>query len=125
MADVKIEKMCLKDLEKMDLNEFDDFWNENMLKDELLLPSSYYIIAKYEEDIVGFAGINLVLDEAHLANIVVKKNMRKRGVASKLLASIIDIAKENSSFLTLEVNENNLPGVKLYQKYGFEFRRKT
>lgn len=68
----------------------------------------------------GFAGINIVLDEAHIANIVVKKSSRKIGVGSKLLEKLILKAKSCTNSITLEVNEKNLSAISLYQKYGFQ-----
>ncbi len=54
-------------------------------------------------------------------NIVVKKDKRNLGIGSKLLEEIIKKAIEiNSKTITLEVNENNLPAIKLYEKYGFK-----
>ncbi len=73
---IAIEKMDISDLNLIDLNDFDDFWNYNILKDELSSNTSYYIIAKCENIITGFAGIKFLLDEAHITNIVVKKDMR-------------------------------------------------
>ena len=73
---ITIEKMTLNDLDLMNLADFDDFWTYSILKNELVSSSSYYIIARYENEIVGFAGIKFLLDEAHITNIVTKKNMR-------------------------------------------------
>ncbi len=54
-------------------------------------------------------------------NIVVKKDKRKLGIGSKLLEEILKSAKKlEAKTVTLEVNENNLPAIKLYQKYGFQ-----
>lgn len=39
-------------LDLINLTEFDDFWNINMLKEELRLLTSYYIIAKCDNIIV-------------------------------------------------------------------------
>lgn len=116
---IEIEKMTLAHLALIDLHQFDDFWNENMLKEELSSPSSFYIIAKLEDNIVGFAGINLVLDEAHLANIVVKKEMRRRKIGSRLLESLLKTAQDLAKSITLEVNANNPIAIHLYEKYGF------
>lgn len=53
-------------------------------------------------------------------NIVVKKDNRNLGIGSKLLEEIIKISKSlKAKSITLEVNENNLPAIKLYKKYGF------
>lgn len=117
---ILIEKMSKPDLDFINLNEFDEFWNMNMLIEELDSNSSFYVIAKYDNTIVGFAGINIILDEAHIANIVVKKNMRKKGIGSKLIEALIDEAQKNTVSITLEVNETNLPAISLYEKYGFQ-----
>ena len=75
----EIDYMCLEDLENIkDLleNDFDDFWNYNVFKSELENPNSTYFIVKFDGEIVGFAGILVVLDEADITNIVVKKSFR-------------------------------------------------
>lgn len=54
-------------------------------------------------------------------NIVVRKDKRKEGIGSKLLQEILEIAKGwKAQSITLEVNEKNIPAIKLYQKFGFE-----
>lgn len=122
--DIEIENMRDKHLNMINLDEFDDFWNINILKNDLNSKSSIYIIAKHQNNIVGFAGINIILDEAHIANIAVKKDMRNMKIGSKLLESLIDKAKEITSLITLEVNILNLPAIHLYEKYGFQYVRK-
>lgn len=82
---------------------------------------SYYIVAKQNQEIIGFAGIIKIIDEVNIMNIVVRKDKRKEGIGSKLLNKIFEIAKEkNAQTITLEVNEKNLPAIRLYQKFGFE-----
>ena len=73
---MKILKMTSQDLDSINLEDFDDFWTYNILKEELLSDTSFYIIAKSENDIIGFAGIKFLLDEAHITNIVTKKDKR-------------------------------------------------
>ena len=68
----------------------------------------------------GFAGINIILDEAHIANIVVKKNQRRIGIGSRLLEELIIKAKSCTASITLEVNKENLVAISLYKKYGFQ-----
>lgn len=54
-------------------------------------------------------------------NIVVKKNKRNEGIGSALLKETIHIStKLKAKTITLEVNKNNEPAIKLYKKYGFE-----
>ncbi len=118
-----INIMSLDDLEKIKniLNtDFDDFWNYEILKEELTSQNTIYFVAKIDNEIVGFAGIKIILDEADLMNIVVKKEHRKKGIASSLLNKLIVIAKEkNLKSINLEVNANNLSAINLYKKLNF------
>ncbi|MDE5830809.1 MAG: GNAT family N-acetyltransferase [Clostridia bacterium] len=81
--EVQIEEMLEDHLNNLNLDEFDDFWNINILKQELKSENSIYIVAKYDNEIIGFAGINLILDEAHIANIAVRKDKRGLGIRIK------------------------------------------
>ena len=125
--ELEIDEMRLNDLEQIKdnlLQNFDDFWTARTLQEELenkIGLDSYYIVAKQNHEIVGFAGILKIIDEVNIMNIVVRKDKRQEGIGSKLLKEIFEIAKQqNAKSITLEVNENNLPAIKLYQKFGFE-----
>ena len=124
MDNVIIEKMilshldCIKDILE---TEFDDFWNYNVFKSELENNNSKYIVAKVNDEIVGFAGISIILDTADVTNIVVKKKFRGNGISSLLLEHIIKLAKSNNcSVINLEVNCNNLIAINLYKKFDFK-----
>ena len=121
---IEVYKMSLTDLESIKeilVSDFDDFWNYSILKDELSNANSYYLVAKSDDEILGFAGIKYVLNDADIMNIVVKKSKRKSGIGSLLLKNIIVLCnKLNISTLFLEVNEKNLPAISLYKKFGFE-----
>ena len=121
---IDILKMSFQDFDEIKdslADDFDNFWNKTVLKEELINPNSYYLVAKSENMILGFAGISQVLDEATLTNIVVRKDCRGHGIASLILEDLIRNAVANkASFITLEVNINNIPAINLYKKYGFE-----
>ena len=121
--EIKIEKMKMQDLSKMNIDEFDDFWNANILENDLKQDSSYYVIAKEKDEILGFAGLNFVLDEATISNIAVRKDMRNKKIGTMLLLELINKAKEKSSLITLEVNIKNTVAIHLYEKYGFKITR--
>ena len=116
--------MNLLDLENIKdclLTDFDNFWSYNILKQELENGKSKYFVAKQENEIVGFAGILLIIDQVNIMNIVVKKDKRNFGIGSLLLEEIIRYSKiHNATSITLEVNEKNIPAIKLYKKYGFK-----
>ena len=108
--------------------EFDDFWNTNVLRDEILNENSKYIIAKNENgEILGFAGIFINVDFAEVMNIVVRKKFRNQGIGKKLLEKLISLCQEiGAESLKLEVNEKNKIAIKLYENIGFNIvgRRK-
>lgn len=116
--------MTLTDLEQMKntlYSDFDNFWSYNVLKQELENENTTYIIAKEKEEVVGFAGISVCIDEATLNNIVVKKSCRGRGIGGELLESLIDICSDlNLKTITLEVNTTNEHAICLYTKFGFK-----
>ena len=119
-----IMTMTLDDLEEMKdtlYSDFDNFWSYNVLKQELVNQNTTYIIAKENSEVVGFAGISVCLDEATLNNIVVKKSYRGKGIGGELLESLIELCSDmNMKLLTLEVNTQNTPAIKLYEKFGFK-----
>lgn len=119
-----ISEMNLLDLENIKdclLTDFDNFWSYNILKQELENGKSKYFVAKQENEIVGFAGILLIIDQVNIMNIVVKKDKRNFGIGSSLLEEIIRYSKiHNATSITLEVNEKNILAIKLYKKYGFK-----
>lgn len=122
---ITIEKMTKEHLEKIKENlkeDFDEFWNENVLKNELENPASTYIVAKDEQNnIVGYAGIWQPIDEAHITNIVTKKDKRRNKIGTRMLEELIKVAKEKKlKDITLEVNVNNIPAINLYKKYNFK-----
>ena len=123
--EIKIDKMTLEDLEKIKNNleeDYDNFWNYNILCQELKNETSYYVVANDEQNqIVGFAGVQFILDEADITNIVTKKTSRNCGIGTKLLEELIKASKQkNIKNITLEVNENNIYALKLYKKLDFK-----
>lgn len=125
LKDIDIREMISEDLKTIKnilISDFDDFWNYNILKEELGSPNSKYIIAKTNDgEIIGFAGIKVLIDTADIMNIVVKKSWRNQGVGNLLLNILISLCKDlNLLSLSLEVNEDNLPAIHLYEKFGFK-----
>ena len=118
------KKMDIQDLEEIKdvlLSNFDDFWSYEVLREELLSDSSLYIVAKKQNEIIGFAGIKIIIDEADIMNIVVKKSYRNNGIGSLLLENLILISnKKNLNFINLEVDCKNTIAINLYKKFGFE-----
>lgn len=121
---IKIEKMNLNHLNELQeilISDFDDFWSFSTFKEEVENENSSYIIGKINNEIIGFAGLKKIFDQADIMNIVIKKTYRNQGIGTLLLENLILLAKDlNISTLFLEVNEQNKPAIHLYEKLGFE-----
>ena len=108
---VSISKMTTNDLNEIASilsTEFDDFWNENIFRQELQNENSEYIVARLNNEIVGFAGIWISPVDIHITDIVVKKDKRNMKIGSNILEELIKLAEtKERETLTLEVNEKN------------------
>lgn len=124
MKNIEILPMTLEDLNEIAdilVSDFDNFWSYDIIKNELKAENSNYIVARFNQEIVGFAGIKVMVDEADVMNLVVKKEARNQGVGSLLLAKLIRLSKElHLTSITLEVMEENYSAIHLYKKFGFE-----
>ena len=123
LTNLTFSLMQFEDLNKISNNlekDFDDFWNYNIFKSELENPNSTYFVCKLNNEIVGFAGVLIVFEEADITNIVVKKDFRKNGIGYKLMSFLIDFCKSKKlSKIQLEVNSKNDTAINLYKKLGF------
>lgn len=120
---IEIEEMTLSDFEEIKdtlQKDFDEFWTPSILKSELENDLSKYVVAKKENQIVGFAGVIILPDDVEITNIVTKKSERKKGIGKLLLDKLIEIAFSLKKDISLEVNEENETAINLYKKAGFE-----
>ena len=100
---------------------FSSPWSEAMLEDALFDPQASFIVAEDEEgNILGYAGLHVILDEGYIDNVAVERDARRHGVASALLDVFCRFGQAHLSFLTLEVRASNAPAIALYRKHGFQ-----
>ncbi len=95
-------------------------WSEKMLAEELCNGFSHYAVAVGDEgNVLGYVGLQTVLDEGYITNIAVAPAYRRRGVADALLEALCRSEQEKLAFLTLEVRASNEAAIALYRKHGF------
>lgn len=113
-----INEISRSDIEEIKENyeDFPNIWDYDTFYEDT--KNSKYIVAKYNNEIVGFIGVKTVFDEIEIMNIVTKANKRKRGIGSSLLSYVI--RKIPAEKINLEVNEKNSIAKNLYLKFGFE-----
>lgn len=68
--------------------------------------------------IIGFIIYSVIYENAEIIDLFVLEEYRKNNIGTKLLEKVLN--KTKSKNLTLEVNKNNKPAIKLYEKLAFE-----
>ena len=96
-------------------------WSRNMLAEELENACSAFLVAEDDTGkVVGYAGLQVILDEGYITNVAVRPECRRNGIAGKLLQVFLDFGQANHlAFLTLEVRASNYDAIALYGSRGF------
>ncbi|MEE6283034.1 ribosomal protein S18-alanine N-acetyltransferase [Georgenia sunbinii] len=95
-------------------------WSRSMYEDELAQPDRYYVAAEVAGNLVGYAGIALASD-AQVMTVGVTADQRRRGIATLLVADLVERARAGrSNQVFLEVRAGDLGAQELYRRAGFE-----
>ena len=117
---VPMDRSHLSGVAELERLCFSTPWNETMLEEELFNPTASFIVAEGAEgEVLGYAGLHVVLDEGYIDNVAVRPDCRRQGIASALLGAFIRFAQAHLAFLTLEVRASNAPAIALYEAHGF------
>ncbi|EIJ79865.1 ribosomal-protein-alanine acetyltransferase [Bacillus methanolicus PB1] len=80
-----------------------------------------YIVVEDYEKVVGYCGVWVVVDEAHITNIAVLPEYRGKKLGEALLRKVMELARElGAKTMTLEVRVTNYVAQSLYRKLGFQ-----
>ena len=81
---------------------------------------AHYLVALIGDQVVGYGGIWLMVDEAHVTTFAVHPAYRRRRIGERMLIALLDMARDRQAReATLEVRLSNLAARRLYEKYGF------
>jgi ribosomal-protein-alanine N-acetyltransferase len=96
-------------------------WTMALFLSEIVQRSTrFYIVARAHRRVVGYAGLMVFGDEAHVTNIAVDPDLHRRKVASRLLYALITEARRRgATACTLEVRVANHGAQALYHQFGF------
>ncbi len=96
-------------------------WSKLSFLHELLdNERAYYYVAVRDQQILGYIGMWIVLDEGHITNLAVHPSYRRQGVGRALLKNLaFEGKKMGLNYLTLEVRISNLSAQILYKEVGF------
>jgi len=96
-------------------------WGEKGLAAEFEKKFSVTLVAEREGRLAGFINFWILQPQIQLNSVLVAASALKKGVASALLGKLLEYAGKNAcTEIDLEVNERNLPAIRLYEKSDFK-----
>ena len=121
---ITVRPMVMTDVDGVMAVEQDSFltpWSRSAFEEELAQNRlARYIVAVENDEIVGYAGTWLVINEAHVTNVAVSGQRRREGIGRLLMQKLMDLARENDmESMTLEVRVSNAAARHLYEQLGF------
>lgn len=100
---------------------FDDAWTAEMFWDELAhYDTRTYLVAVDGDDVVGYAGLAAMPDEAYVQTIAVAPTHQRKGLGATLLQALLDDATARGlARVGLEVRIDNAAAIAMYERFGF------
>ncbi|MFP3357917.1 ribosomal protein S18-alanine N-acetyltransferase [Planococcus sp. SIMBA_143] len=122
---VTFRKMTIHDVNEVYEIEKQSFtlaWTKEAFEQEMLKNEfAYYVLAETQEGVVGYCGMWLVMDEAHITNIAISPKERGKKFGEALMKEAIETAKaQGAKLMTLEARVSNIAALNLYKKLGFK-----
>lgn len=122
--DVAIRIMEVGDIEgvlEIEGKSFPTPWSYDAFYKEITVNAlAVYIVALKDTKIIGYGGMWILFNEAHITNIAVSPDYRKRGIGRMIMiALMVKAINEKCNLMTLEVRTNNFPAISLYKELGF------
>jgi [ribosomal protein S18]-alanine N-acetyltransferase len=108
-------------LRKLKANTYKPSWYQRFRPHRKIDTSELEIVhVDAEKYIIGFVGLWIMLNEAHITAIATRQNFRRQGIGESLLISAIESSIQlGAKVVTLEVRVSNIIAQSLYLKYGF------
>lgn len=121
MRILPMEEKHLDALAQLEAVCFAHPWSRQSLAEELSNEDSLFLVAEEEGEVLGYAGMHIVLGEGYTDNVAVFPAHRKKGVGRALMQGLLAALREKDGvFLTLEVRPSNTAAVSLYTSLGFQ-----
>lgn len=121
--DFMIRKMTPMDIDAIMRIEVESFtlpWSRESYLGELKNNFATYLVGDYEGEVIGYGGIWVVFEEAHITNVAVASEYRKAGVGRVLMEELERAARSKAAHrIVLEVRPSNAAALALYRGLGY------
>lgn len=105
---------------RLEREVFPQPWSESLFRDELDQPNRTYIVAESGGELLGYAGLLIVDEDAHITTIAVAESGRGRRLGSRMLLALLQRSRRRGArHMTLEVRASNRDARRLYERFGF------
>lgn len=96
-------------------------WTQEAFSEEVTNnPCAHYVVMRLGQRVVGYGGMWIIIDEAHVTNVAVDPDFRGRKLGERLMCELIDRARGlGAKRMTLEVRVSNYVAQNLYAKLDF------
>jgi ribosomal-protein-alanine N-acetyltransferase len=95
-------------------------WSARIFFDELAQGNRTYIVVTSDAEILGYGGLMLIEDDAHITTLAVVPGFRRMRLGTRLLLTLVEKAlAAGARHLTLEVRATNTDAQRLYERFGF------
>ena len=116
----RMKKRDLAHVVKLEKSIYPQPWAAAVFTEELSLLNRHYLVLELGNAIVGYGGLLLVADDAHVTTIAIDPASRRRGLGTILMLALVDAAlAAGARHLTLEVRVSNEGARQMYQRFGF------
>ena len=125
MATPFVRKICEADVRQIHEIETLCFampWSEESIRKDVEenVVARWLVLDDGEGRVLAYAGMWFVLDEAHVCNVAVHPDHRRKGYGMLIFSELEKLAQENSmAMMTLEVRRSNIAVQNLYHACGF------
>ena len=94
-------------------------WSEQIFRDELRQPGRTYVVAVEENTIIGYGGVLLLGEDAHITTVAVNTDQQGKRLGTRIMLLLVEAAlRRNARHLTLEVRFSNSRAQSLYTRFG-------
>ena len=96
-------------------------WSEESILHDVRenVVARWLVLDDGEGRVLAYAGMWLVIDEAHVCNVAVHPDVRRRGYGRRIFEALMALAQESGmGMITLEVRRSNLAAQNLYHACG-------
>lgn len=124
-ADIELTQMRrrhLRQVLKIEGQVYPRPWSAALFLQEIARRGDrFYIVAKAEGEVVGYAGMMVTQPEAHITTIAVDPDHQRARIGTRMMITLLEAAIERTcKSVSLEVRRSNLAAQQMYEKFGFK-----